>query len=152
VALAAVIAIPLYFDRHEITLDAACQLLARDIRALQNRAGFYKVPATMRFDQDGWRALDSGGLPVEGLGEDRPLTRRFSSDAVFEGVELRDLALGPDNALSIDARGLVTERAELVFVFGPDIRRVEIERGSGHVLVYDPNSGTRDEARLLVGD
>lgn len=149
VAVIAVVAIPLYFSQHNVTLDAACRLLARDLRAVQNRAAIQKVGARLVFDSDGWRALDTSGKPIEGLGEDRPIARRFSVDGVFEGIAIRDLALGPDSAIGIDTRGLVTENGELVFVFGPDHRRVEIERGSGQVLIFSPGQTTPSEARLL---
>ncbi|MCC7012852.1 MAG: hypothetical protein IT454_09845 [Planctomycetes bacterium] len=149
VAVVAVVAIPLYFEQHEVTLDAACKLLARDLRAVQNRAAFHKLGARLVLHSDGWSAVDTSGAPIEGLGEDQPIVRHFSTDGVFEGVAIREINLGPDSAIGIDTRGLVTQRGELVFVFGPDSRRVEIERGSGQVLIFEPGQSIPSEARIL---
>lgn len=147
VALAAIVAIPAYFSDHEVTLDAACRLLARDLASLRTRAALYKVGARMEFDPDGWRAFDAAGQPVEALGESEPIQRRFSSDGVFEGVQIRDLALGAEPAIEFDARGMVREGGELVLFFGADERRVVIEPGAGHVLVYKPGTSEPFDAR-----
>ncbi len=136
VAIVAVLAIPRYFGRHEVTLDNACRLLTRDLRSLQNRAALEKIPARLVFDADGWQALDPSDQPIEGLGEGHAIVRRFSSDGVFEGVTLRTIEVGADSALKVDARGLVGAAGRLVFEFRGETREVAIARGSGQVLVH----------------
>jgi hypothetical protein len=135
VALVAIIAIPMFFGRHTITLDNACKLLSRDLRALQNRAALEKQTMQLAFDVDGWVATDSFGHEVEGLGESHPLVRRFSSDGVFEGVRITKIEVGPRSALAVDTRGLVTEGGRLVLEFDGETREVAIERGSGTLTV-----------------
>jgi hypothetical protein len=148
VAIVAVIAIPRYFGRPEVTLDNACTLLSRDLRAVQNRAALHKVGARLVFEEDGWSALDTSGRPIEGLGESHPILRRFSRDGVFDGVRVVDIACGSDHAVAIDTRGLVAESCEVVLGFAGETRRVAIERGGGQVLVYRPDSRDPTEARV----
>jgi hypothetical protein len=131
----AVIAIPAYFNRHDVTLDSACRLLSRDIRSLQNRAALEKHEVRLEFGPDGWRALDTSGAPVAGVGETVPIVRRFAGEGVFVGVVVESYELGPDKLLGIDARGLVTEHAEIVLSFRGEHRRLKIHRGSGEIAV-----------------
>ena len=149
VAVAAVVVIPAFFGRPSITLDNACRLLAHDLRSVQNRCSVQKTPARMAFDADGWCALDTSDQPISGLGEQHPLSRRFSRDGVFEGVRVTNIDLGPDASIAIDRRGLVTLAGELQLAFGGETRRVEIARGSGQVLVYTPGEDRPAEAQLV---
>ena len=149
IACLAVLAIPLFFGRHDVTLDNACRLLTRDLRTLQNRAALEKIGVRLVFDEDGWRALDSAGRPVAGLGEDLPIARRFSHDGVFEGVRILEIECGPDSALSIDVRGLLTERGRMTLEFRGEQRGVEVERGGGHVTVRVPGSNLVLDAALV---
>ncbi len=135
VGVIAVIAIPTYFNRHDVTLDNACRLLSRDIRSLQNRAALDKQELRLEFNPDGWRALDSHGVPVGGVGETVPIVRRFAGEGVFVGVVVESFELGPDKLLGIDTRGLVTEHAEVELSFRGERRRLRIHRGSGEVGV-----------------
>lgn len=147
VGLAAVIAIPAYFARHDVTLDNACRLLARDIRSLQNRAALDKVGVRVVFDRDGWRALNTSGELVSGVGESHPVDRRLSKDGVFSGVCIERFEFGADNALGIDTRGLTTERGFLVIAFGEERRSIEIERGAGEVIVESMANAPATAAR-----
>ena len=102
----AVVAIPGYFNRHDVTLENACRLVSRDLRTLQNRAALDKLTVRMVFDSDGWRALDANDKPVAGIGESYPIVRRFEGEGVFAGVVIERIDLGGDNELAIDRRGV----------------------------------------------
>jgi hypothetical protein len=147
VAVAAVLTIHWFFGRHDVTLDNACRLLAHDLRAVQNRAALHKAGARFLVDEDGWHVVDASGAPIGGLNESRPIVRRFSHDGVFEGVRIERVELGEHGAITIDARGLVTDGGELVFAFGQDSRRATVERGSGAVTVHVPGPREASEAR-----
>lgn len=136
--IAAVFAIPAYFDRPEITLHNACELLAHDVRSLQNRAALDKVGVRLVLEEDGWRALNTSGAPVGGIGEQAPIDRHFSRDGVFGGVHIESIEAGPDHAVGIDVRGLVTEHARLEIVFQGERRQLTISRGAGEVTVEAP--------------
>lgn len=131
----AVVAIPGYFNRHDVTLENACRLVSRDLRTLQNRAALEKLTVRMVFDPDGWRALDTNGKPVAGPGESYPVVRRFEGEGVFSGVVIERIDLGGDHELSIDRRGLVDNHGELDISFRGQVRRVKIHRGSGDISV-----------------
>ncbi len=133
--LVAVVAIPSYFNRHEVTLDNACRLLAHDLRKLQNRAALDKQPVRLAFDSDGWRALNAMNELVGGIGETVPIHRRFAGEGVFVGVVVERFELGEDRVLSIDARGLVSEHGEVELSFRGERRLLRIHRGSGDVAV-----------------
>ncbi len=133
--LIAVVAIPGYFDRHDVTLDNACRLLAHDLRKLQNRAALDKQPIRMAFDSDGWRALNPKDELVGGIGETVPIHRRFEGEGVFAGVVVESVELGEDQMLTIDARGLVSEHGEVELSFRGERRVLRIHRGSGDVAV-----------------
>lgn len=135
IGVIAVVAIPKYFDRHEVTLDNACRLLSRDLRSLQNRAALDKRVVRVAFDSDGWRALSSSGQPIGGVGETHPLHRRFAGEGVFVGVTIDKIELGDDQSLSIDARGLVSEHGQIELSFRGERRRLRIHRGSGEIGV-----------------
>ena len=139
VAIAAMLAIPAFFERADFTLDNACQLLARDMRSAQNRAAFLHTEARFAFDADGWRVLEKNGALLGGMGQDHPIVRRFSVDGVFEGVSAEQISVGPRRELTITARGTTVERGELVLRFRNEERAVAIERGSG--LVIDARTG-----------
>jgi type II secretory pathway pseudopilin PulG len=131
----AVVAIPGYFNRHDVTLENACRLVSRDLRTLQNRAALDKLTVRMVFDSDGWRALDTNDKPVAGIGESHPVVRRFEGEGVFAGVVIERIDLGGDNELAIDRRGLVDKHGELDISFRGETRRVKIHRGSGDIGV-----------------
>ncbi len=131
----AVVAIPGYFNRHDVTLDNACKLLAHDLRKLQNRAALDKQSIRLTFDSDGWRALNAKDELVGGIGETLPIHRRFAGEGVFVGVVVESVELGEDQVLSIDARGLVTEHGEVELSFRGEHRLLRIHRGSGDIAV-----------------
>jgi hypothetical protein len=140
VAVLAIVAIPLYFSRPAVTLDNACDVLKRDLRAAQGSATLSSSSATFVFLEDGWHALDATGEPIVVVGETHALLRRFSHDGVFDGVRVARIEFGPDHAVHIDRDGLLGETGELVLEFGGERRRVVIEKGAGYVLVDPPES------------
>jgi len=133
--IAAVFAIPAYFDRPEITLDNACQLVSHDVRALQNRAALDKVGVRVVLERDGWRALTTEGAPIAGINDDLPIDRHFTRDGVFGGVTIENVEAGPDHALGINPHGLVLEHVQFDLVFKGERRHVKVFRGAGDVVV-----------------
>jgi hypothetical protein len=148
IAVAAMVAIPMYFAQHEVTLDAACRLFARDLRGVQNRAGFSHAPGRLVVHANGWHGVDDADREITDLGESHPIRRRLSANGVFEGVEVREIALGDDDCLSVDTRGMIAERGWIVLYFGTDWRRIDVERGAGRVHVTSSQSGESYEARV----
>ncbi len=134
VALVAGLAIPAWFSRHEVTLDNAALLLARDLHATQGRASQLGVSTRLELGPDGWRALDEEGSPLERAGEER-IERRLSADAVFEGVSLAAISFGPDRAMSFGPAGQALEGGSVVLRFRGHERRLAVEPASGRVTI-----------------
>lgn len=143
IAVVAMIAIPAFFERKSFTLDNVCELLRRDLRSAQNRATLDHTEVRFVFDNDGWRALDTRGHLLQAFGQEHPILRRFSSDGVFEGVSAKDIHIGLNQELVITTRGTTLERGDITFLFRGEQRVIEIERGSGQVVVEG-----REEALL----
>jgi hypothetical protein len=135
IAVLAIWAIPAFFERGSVTLDNLSVLLARDLRSAQNRATLLGNQAHFVFDRDGWRALDESGGPLLGEGETHEIVRRFSHDAVFDGVEIERFDFGAEGRLDITARGMVVCGGNLVLRFRDERREIQIQRGSGQVIV-----------------
>jgi hypothetical protein len=143
IAVLAVVAIPLYFSRAEVTLENACNVLKHDLRAAQTWSTLAKCDARYVFDEDGWRAVDATGRPIVAIGETHPIARRFSQDAVFDGVRIVGIDCGTDRAIAIDRDGQLDETGEIEFEFGGERRRVMIEKGAGYIFVESTGSTQR---------
>ena len=139
-ALAAMVAIPTFFDRSGVTLDNAAQLLRKDLRSAQNRAAFLRTEAVFAFDEEGWRATGVGGEPLAGLGDANEIYRDLSRDGVFEGVSITHIQFGNDRALAFDARGIALEGGEVELSFRGKVRIVRVETGTGLVTILDGTS------------
>lgn len=137
VAVVAAWAIPAFYARPSVTLDNAALLLARDLRSAQNRAAARRAPVEVRFfeDGDGYEAVDAYGRHLPDPGGGGAFVRRYSRDAVFEGVRLANLDGTLAHPVRYDARGFAEEDARLVVTYGGASRQVSLEGGTGLVEI-----------------
>ena len=139
----ATLAVPAYFDRHEITLEKAAVLLARDLRAAQNRAAIWREPLTFQFERAGYRVLHEDGSVADGpLG--RPFVRDYARDAVFEDVWVEHASFGDDAVLLFRDDGEAAEAGDVVLERNGHRRHLRVRRRTGHVSILDSTSGFRD--------
>ena len=137
VAITAMVAIPAFFGRSDITLDNAARLLRKDLRSAQNRAAFLKTEAIFHFGDDGWRAALPSGEPLAGLRDANEIRRDLSADGVFEGVTITRVEFGDDGALAFDPRGIALEGGEVELSFRGEKRVVRVETGTGFSVILD---------------
>lgn len=146
VAIVAAVAIPVHFARPEVTLENACILLARDLRAAQNRAAYEGDVSVVTFDEDGggYSVTNSVGTVIDHPRTDGPFVRRYDADAVFDGVHVRMVDTGNDRSLVYDERGFALEAGRIVLTFGGDAREVLVARDTGDVTILGSTSGWVD--------
>lgn len=146
ISLLAAIAIPVYFGRGEVTLENAAILLAKDLRAAQNRSAFLSETTMVEplAHGDGYRIMDSDGLPVDNPLNQLPFERRYSVDGVFRGVVVSAFELGPDGRLAFDERGMASESGHFTLRYGDDERTVLITAPHGQIQVLGSTSGWID--------
>jgi Tfp pilus assembly protein FimT len=147
IALVAGIAIPAWFSRHDVTLDNAALLLARDLRAVQNRAAFLGEPARLQFDEHGWKATDSSGRLLSRYGGEEPFSRRLDADGVFEDVSLRAIQFGEDDAVSFGPDGTALEGGSLEVHFRSEHRLVRLSMPQGEVHIEGMARPWNDDGR-----
>lgn len=133
IALVASLAIPAYYSRPAVTLDNAAKLLARDLRAAQNRAASRRVGVEFRFlpRGDGYEAVDEEGRHLADPGGGGDFIRSYSRDAVFEGVRLACLDIAADEALRFDSQGFAQRGGRFLLTYRGEERLVEVQQGSG---------------------
>lgn len=133
IAVVASLAIPAYYSRPAVTLDNAAKLLARDLRAAQNRAASRRVGVEFRFlpHGDGYEAIDETGRHLADPGGGGDFIRSYSRDAVFEGVRLACLDLEPDEAVVFDNRGFAQRGGRFLLSYRGEERLVEVKKGTG---------------------
>jgi prepilin-type N-terminal cleavage/methylation domain-containing protein len=133
-SLAATAAIPAYFARSEVTLDNATRVIVDDLRQAQIRAVYRGAPVEVEFepDGDGYCAFDRGADPTS---ERTPtgIARRYSPDAVFEGVRISAVELGSQSALRFEADGSTRSSGRITLCYRGDARTVTIEPTHGTV-------------------
>jgi hypothetical protein len=139
VTFTAAISIWAYFSRPEVTLDNAAQLLARDIRIAQNRALLLRHPVYLVFYKagDGYRVVDDleeSSFPRQGY---ERIERRFSRDAIFEGVKILRLGLAAREYVAFPSDGSQVPSGRLMLAYGDDTRTLEIEDGTGRIVMSD---------------
>jgi len=149
IALAAVIAIPAFFARQDVTLENVCRTIVKDIRAVQTRASFMGEEIVVEFHQDGYRVRDREGREVRRSGRDEPLSRSFSKDGVFEGVRLDSIRFGEDRAVVFDGHGRAHEAGEVTVEFGGERKVLLLEARSGEVFILAPQEA--DGLRSAAG-
>jgi len=141
------LAIPAWYARHDVTLDSAALLLARDLRATQNRAAYLGISAKVVVDSDGWRAFDGQGRPLSRTGGSERIERRFSIDGVFEGVRIERIDLGPDDALAFGPMGQALEAGAVVLSFRGEQRILHVFEKSGLVSIEGLQRDWVDDGR-----
>jgi type II secretory pathway pseudopilin PulG len=137
VTLTASVSIWAYFARPEITLDNAVQLLVRDMRIAQSRAAILHstVSVVFREDGDGYRVIDGTDGLVNSTYRPERIDRRFSRDAVFEGVTILPIGLAARGQVLFDGERSDPRSGRITLAYGRATRIVEIEEESGHVLL-----------------
>ena len=136
IGVVAVLAIPAFFNRPDVTLEAACDLLVRDVRSSQNRAALRHRALTLTFHEAGW-SLDEGAAgeqPYEGS----PIRRDFAMDGVFEGVVIERASFGGEPRLVIGPKGLVRAGGSVDVRFQGVVRTVRIAESSGEIKLGEP--------------
>jgi hypothetical protein len=139
VTFTAAISIWAYFSRPEVTLDNAALLLARDMRIAQNRALLLRHPVYLVFykEGDGYRVVDDlQESSIARQGYER-IERRFSRDAIFEGVKILRVGLGSNDCIAFPSDGGPMPSGRLMLSYGNETRALEIEDGTGRILLSD---------------
>jgi len=137
VTITAAISIWAYFSRPEVTLDNAALLLARDMRIAQNRAVLLRHPVYLVFykEGDGYRIVDDreeSSFSRQGF---ERVERRFGRDAIFEGVKILHLGLAAGDRIVFPCDGGEPSSGRLVLSYGNETRTLEIENGTGRILL-----------------
>ncbi len=135
VGLIATITVPHFFAQTGVTLDNASVVLAKDLRAAQQRCAFVGQAARFELARDGYRVVDPDGQTVQRYGSKELFQRSFGPRTVHEGVEIALIDLGGDGALSIDAVGLAQESGTIVLRFKNRERRLTIRPGRGLIEI-----------------
>lgn len=137
-ALLAVVAIPRFFHRPEVTLDNAARLVVSDVAAAQNLAAYLRSPVVVVFNEHGYRARQVSAS-VEGSDSAR-IGRSYESFGIFEGVALGDFDLGSDGFIVFDENGRIDETSCLTVHFGEHQRVVRFQGPEGIGSIQDPGS------------
>jgi hypothetical protein len=135
VALVAGLAIPLWFSRHEVTLDNAALLFARDLRATQGRSAILGEPLRLELDEHGWSAKHADGEQVKRSGSEEPLQRRLDADGVFEGVTLEAIRFGPGDSVDFGSLGEWKESGSVQLCFRGESRRIVVTAPRGDIQI-----------------
>lgn len=126
-----------YFARPEVTLDNAAQLLVRDMRIAQARAALLHAPVTLVFHDagDGYKVVDG----MEDMANPRyvpeRIERRYSRDAVFEGVSILPIGLAARGRIVFETDKCDPSSGSITLSYGRATRIVQIEPGTGHVFL-----------------
>ena len=140
IAFVASFAISSFFSLSAMTLQNALKLLSDDIHEMQARATSLQIPVDLVFDPsgDGYHAEDRG-TPDPRRARLFPLvSRRYSSDAVFEGVRIRRRDLSGSDRISFDPAGRAVTTGTIVVGYRSDARVLELR--ADRVLTHLPDS------------
>jgi Tfp pilus assembly protein FimT len=137
IALIAGLAIPAFFDRHGVTLNNACDLVARDLRVAQNWASYSQAEFRFVFDADGdgYKVVDADGVTVARPDQKGAFSRRFSIDAVFDGVHLEQIGFGPERSVCFDRHGKARTGGSVEVTFRGQSHRLTLQQNTGRVTV-----------------
>ena len=138
--------IRVYFAQPSVTLENAAVLLARDLRAAQNRSAYLAEPCRFELfaNGDGYQVTDLEGNLLVNPRTQRGFERIYSIDGVFRGVVMSEVLAGPDGVLVYDARGLAVDPGRFTLTFQDETRVVHVAKGSGNVLIEGSTSGWVD--------
>ncbi|MFN0007897.1 MAG: hypothetical protein ACKVXR_08310 [Planctomycetota bacterium] len=134
VTVTAALSIWAYFARPEVTLDNAARLLVRDIRIAQARAALLHSPISLVFHEegDGYRIVDGVGDGASPTPSSDRIERRYSRDAVFEGVSILPIGLGAQGKVVFESDRPDPASGSITLSYRRATRIVEIEPGTGH--------------------
>lgn len=145
VSLVAMLAIPSFFKRTDVTLENAAVLLAQDLRSAQNRAAVRNVSMALIFDEGGaaYRCAEVGpnGEPRHAA----VFERSYGSDAVFEGVVIAGVEAAPGRAIVYDRNGAPVQSAAIRLEFEGDWRLVHVHFGTGLISIEGSTSDWLDD-------
>ena len=150
IAIAAALAIPLYFEHGDVTLENASLQLARDLRLAQNRAAYLGTPAVVVFDPggDGYRVIEGADSPLRAARSSKDYVRRYSRDGVFEGVSITSARFGNgEQSMRYGPRGQALVDGTISLAFRGEQRIVHVERHTGIVTIENSSSGWHDDGR-----
>lgn len=149
IGIVASIAIPAFFERSEITLDSASRLLAEDLRAAQNRAAFLQTEVRIQFDADGdgYKVVDDQGRILAAPGAPGDFVRKYSKDAVFEGVTISQVDCGPMRRIVYNRDGRSPEGGRVVLSYGGDQQTLVVNAGDGLIHLPDLADPWADDGR-----
>jgi type II secretory pathway pseudopilin PulG len=139
ITLTASLSIWAYFARPEVTLHNAAELLVHDMRIAQARAALLHSPVSVVFDEngDGYKVVDGvDERPDQPYWMDR-IERRYSRDAVFEGVSILPLGLAARGKIVFEGGLAELPSGRVTLSYGDSTRIVELEGGTGKVLLTD---------------
>jgi len=126
-----------YFSRAEITLQNAAQLMVEDLHLAQARATYTHSPVEIVFlpKGEGYYVVDANDAN-DGLLPNARIPRRYSADAIFEGVEILDLRLGAERTFVFDVNGHANTDLSATLSFAGHTRTVTLTRRDGvpHLL------------------
>lgn len=145
--VAAAVAIPQFFAREIVTLENGAVLLARDLRAAQNRAAFSHETLFFRFfeDGDGYEVVTKSGKPILDPRTGRLFVRRYSTDGVFEGLRIDSVEAGDDRTLVLTASGEISDELRVSLSFKGSQRLLRAARPTGLVKIEGSTSEFLDD-------
>ncbi len=131
------VGIPAYFGRPAVTLDGAANLLAKDLREVQNRAALYEEALWIRFDEDGngYQITDGAGEPLLSPYGDGPFVRDYPFDAVFRGVSIVDVTPAKPGCVVFDRNGMPIDSVAVTIEYRGERREVVIRERSGLIAI-----------------
>ena len=146
IAAVAAFAIPTYFESGGVTLENAAVLLARDLRAAQNRSAYLAEPSRFVFPEEGegYYVTDLRDEIVKNPRTNQLFRRRYPEDGVFRGVHVEEVQLGPERSLVYDERGFASEGGFVVLAFRGRTLTIRIDKGSGVITIPSLESEWQD--------
>ena len=133
----ALLAIPGFFARAEVSLDNATVLLAADLRATQDAAAINECELRVLFfaDGSGYSVVDANDQLIAhpaGIGD---FVRSYSRDGVFESVRIVSTDLGPEDWITFDAHGFARSVGSVVLGLDDERRTLRVQAASGLVRI-----------------
>lgn len=125
-----------YFSRAEITLENAARLLVQDVQLAQTRAAYSQAPVEIVFlpKGDGYfvrNADPDGVLPSERT------PRRYSVDAIFEGVEIVTKRVKPGDTVLVAPDGRLRTQAVVTLGFDGHARTIIVDAKANVAFLAD---------------
>jgi type II secretion system protein H len=131
VALVATLAVPAWFERSEVTLHNAADLLQRDLEVARALAASGSGPLQVRFSSDGYEVTRADGSGLVHPRTGQAFRRSYARDAIFEGVAVRSVRIAGGPPLSFDAAGYASGRTLVELTFGGDAVVIEVTAPEG---------------------